>query len=115
MIEDILEKHGFSPHSAPADLVLPFIPFKSNCYSTHRKEHISFDLFERWKNLKAALAGSGEGGSCYYNCKPFIARELQQHFGFYLFNGLDPSPTVGKSFKPQIQDPVHGNDFIYSV
>ena len=63
--------------------------------------------------MKAALAGDGEGGSCYYNCKPFSTRELQKNFGLYLFNGLDPSPRVEQKFKPQSQDPAHVNDFIY--
>ena len=63
--EDFLEKHGLSHHSAPVYFVSSFLPFKSNCYSTHQKEQISFDLFLRWKNLKAKLAGAGEGGSCY--------------------------------------------------
>ena len=65
--EDFLEKHGLSHHSAPVDFVSPFLPFKCNGYSTHRKEQISFDFFARWKNLKAKLAGAGEVGSCYYD------------------------------------------------
>ena len=63
--------------------------------------------------MKATLAGAGEGGSYYYDWKTFSARELQQHFGLYLFNGLDPSPRAEQKFKPQSQDSVHGNDFIY--
>ena len=113
MREDFLDKHGLSNHSAQAYFVSPFLHFKSNGYSTHRKEQISFDFFARWTNLKATLAGAGEGGSCYYDCKPFSARELRQHFGLYLFNGLAPSTRVEHKYKPQIQDPVHGNDFIY--
>ena len=113
MIEDFLKKHGLSHHSAPADFVSPFLPFKSNGYSTHQKEQISFDFFASWTLLKAALAGASEGGSCYYDLKPFSARELRQHFGLYLFNGLAPSPRVEQKFKPCIQDPVHRNGFIY--
>ena len=59
------------------------------------------------------LSGSCEGGSCYYDCKPFSARELRKHFGLYLFNQLAPSHRVKQKFKTQSQDPVHGNDFIY--
>ena len=113
VVEDFLENHGLSHHSAPAYFVSPFLLFKSNGYSTHQKEQISFDFFARWKNLKATLAGSGEGGYFYYDCKPFSARDLRQHFGLYLYNGLAPSPRVEKNLKPQSQDPVHGNDFIY--
>ena len=49
--EDVLEKHGLSHHSAPADFVSPFLPFKCDGYSTHLKEHISFYLFAGWKIL----------------------------------------------------------------
>ena len=65
------------------------------------------------KKLKATLAGASEGRSCYYDWKPFNARELRQNFGLYLFNGLAPSPRAEQKFKPLSQDPVHGNDFIY--
>ena len=64
--EDFIDMHGLSHHSAPADFVSPFLSFKSNGYSTHQKEHISFDFFARWTNLKATLAGAGEGVSYYY-------------------------------------------------
>ena len=66
-----------------------------------------------WKNLKATLSGAGEGGSCYYNWKPFSARNFWKNFGLYLFNGLAPSPRVEQKFKPQSQYPVHRNDLIY--
>ena len=98
--EDFLQKHGFSHHSVPADSVSPFLPFKSNGYSTHRKEQISLDFFARWKNLKATLAVAGECGYCYYYSKPFRARELRKHFGLYLLNGLAPLPRVEQKFKP---------------
>ena len=63
--------------------------------------------------MKATLAGAGEGGYCYYDCKTFSARELRKYFGIYLFNWLAPSPRMEQKFKLQSQDPVHGNDFIY--
>ena len=85
--EDFLKKDGLS-HNSAADFVSPFLPFKS---------------------------GAVEGGYCYYYWKPFSARELRQHFGLYLFNGLAPSPSVEQKFKPQSQDPFHGNDFIYHM
>ena len=65
--------------------------------------------------MKAVLSGAGEGGYCYYDFKLFRARELRRHFGLYLFNGLAPSPSMEQKFKPQSQDPVHGNDFIYHM
>ena len=59
------------------------------------------------------MVGAGEGGSCYHEYKPFSSRELRQHLSLYIFNGLSPFPRVENKFKPQIKDPVHGNDFIY--
>ena len=47
--EDFLKNHGLSHHSAPSDFVSPFLPFKSNCYSIHRKEKNIFD-FLRGRN-----------------------------------------------------------------
>ena len=59
------------------------------------------------------LAGSSEGEYGYYYWKPFNAKKLRQYFGPYLFNGLATSTRVEQKFKPQSQDPVHGNYFIY--
>ena len=111
--EDFLKKHGLTHNSVPADFVAPFLPFKKNKYSTARKEQPSFELFTRWTNLKANLVGAGEGGTCYPDWQPFTARELRQHLGLYIFNGLSPSPQVELKFKPHAENPVHGNDFIY--
>ena len=90
--DEFLTKNNLSTNSTPADFVAAFLPFKKNKYSTHRKEKPSFDLFAKWTNAKANLAGAGEGGTCYHDWKPFTARELRQHFGLYIFNGLSPSP-----------------------
>ena len=57
--------------------------------------------------------GAGKGGTPYSDYKEILARELRQHFGLYIFNGLSPSPGIECKFKPQSVDPIHGNDFIY--
>ena len=58
VIEDFLKKHGLSHHIAPAYFVSPFLPFKSNGYSTCQKEQIRFDFLrggktwrQRWLEL----------------------------------------------------------------
>ena len=49
----------------------------------------------------------------YQYFHPFSNKELCQHIGLYIFNGLALSPRVEMKFKPQQSDVVHGNDFIY--
>ena len=78
-----------------------------------KKKLPSFSLFSKWINLKATLAGAGEGGSCYHDWRPFSAKELRKYFGLYIFNGLSPSPRVENKLRPQSEDQLHGNDFIY--
>jgi len=99
-------------HIHYVDFVLPFIPFKNNPHSMKSVDYPQFQLWTKWKNLKAALMGVGEGGTTYSDWKPFTSRKLRQRFYIYI-NGLSPSPTIERKFKPQSEDPVHGNDFIY--
>ena len=40
------------------------------------------------------------------------ARELRQHFGICLFQGLAPSPRIEYKFNPQCRDIIAGNDFV---
>ena len=63
--------------------------------------------------MKETLAGSGEGGSCYRDWRPFSARYLRQHFGLYIFNGLSQLPRVENKLRPQSEYQLHGIDFIY--
>ena len=113
--DSFLKKHSLSVYSTPADFVAAFLPFKSNLYSTQKKEYPTFDLFARWTNLKATLAGAGEGGICYHEWKLFSPRELCQHFSIYIFNGLSPSPRLENKFRPHSENPVHGNDLVYHL
>ena len=36
-----------------------------------------------------------------------------KHIGFYLLQGLSPSPQVEIKFHSQSEDPVNGNDFVH--
>ena len=40
-------------------------------------------------------------------------KEVRQNLGVYIFNGITPSPCVEFKVKPNQDDVVHGNDFIY--
>jgi hypothetical protein len=69
----------------------------------------------QWTNLKAALADAGTGGSYYPDFKPFKTKELRQHLGLYVLQGLSPSPQIEQKFRTQELDPVNGNDYVYNV
>ena len=66
----------------------------------------------KWTNTKAMLAGAGD--TCYQDYKQFTAKEIQQHLGVYVLNGILPFPRVEYKFQPQQLDEVHGNDFVWT-
>ena len=66
-----------------------------------------------WTNLKATLAGAEPDGTIYKEFKAFSVKEVMQHLGLYIFNGLTPSPRVEYKFKSHQDDVVHGIAFIY--
>ena len=63
--------------------------------------------------MKAILAGAGTGGTIYKDFTPFSVKEIRQHFGLYVLQGLVLSPRIEMKFKPQRVDPVAGNDFYH--
>ena len=107
---EFVKKHNITPSTRPDEFVRLFLPFKKNMVDG--KEMVSLELFTKWTNMKAILAGAGEGGTCYRDFHPFTVEEIQQHLGLYVFNGVAPSPRIELKFKPQRDDKVHGNDFI---
>ena len=63
--------------------------------------------------MKASLASAGIDGTCYEEFKPFSVKEIRQHLGLYILQGLNPSPRIEMKFKPQREDMIHGSDLIY--
>ena len=108
-----IKKHNLSMMSTPEEFIEVFFPYAKNPYTTGNREYISFALITKWTNLKAVLAGAGPDGTIYPDFTPFTIKEVRQHLGLYIFNGLTPSPRVEYKFKPQREDVCHGNDFIY--
>ena len=66
-----------------------------------------------WTNINAKLSGADPGGNIYTDYHPFTNKELRQHIGIYIFNGLTPSLRVEQKFNPQRIDKLHRNNFIY--
>ena len=76
------------------------------------KEYWSFSQMCAYTNLKADLAGAGRGGTCYPEFQHFTVQEIKQFMGFYIINGLSPSPRIEMKLKSQREDWLNGNDFI---
>lgn len=75
-------QHKLSTRSSPVEFMATFLPFKENHYSTaSTKELSSFSLFAKWTNLKASLAGAGEGGACYHDWRFFRQENLGSTLG----------------------------------
>ena len=64
--------------------------------------------------MKATLANAGPGGIFYHDFHAISVREINQHIVLYFFCDPEPSPQIENKFRPQQEDKVHGNDFIYT-
>ena len=68
---------------------------------------MSVSTLQQWTNLKAMLAED----DCYSDFKPFTLKEVQQHLGLMIINGLSPSPSVDRKF--DVTDEANFNAFVY--
>ena len=91
---EFIKKHDLSIVSMPEDFMDAMFPYENNPCSTTKKEYFSFALIMKWENLKAVLASAGAGGLRYKYFTAFSIKEVRQHLGFYIFNGLTPSPRI---------------------
>ena len=106
-----ISKHKLNTQTRPdqyADLLLPM-----DINMQGGRERLSFRQMKDWTNLKASLADAGKNGLCYRDFKQFTTKEIRQHLGLYVLQGLCPSPRVEMKFQSQDQDKLHGNDFVY--
>ena len=60
--------NGLSQRSAPEDFVSSFLALKITYIQLIKKSGL-FLMFLQCGQIKAALAGASEGGSCYYDWK----------------------------------------------
>ena len=73
----------------------------------------SFKILTEWTNNMAHMSDAGKKvykGEWYV----FSDKELSQHFGIYLLQGLAPSPMIEYKFNTQCRDRISGNDFVYN-
>ena len=96
-----LKSNHLNSHSHPAKWFDAFIPTKLT------------DTWTSYTNIKAMRDNAGQRGKPYPDYKPFTTRELRQHIGVYIQNGISPSPNINKKFKSQNQESANGNDFIF--
>ena len=108
---EAMKKYKLSPETTPSEYLEIFLAAEKNPYTTKKEEFPSIKQFTKWTNAKALLAGAGD--TCYPQFKNFTTKEVQQHLGLYMLNGLAPSPRVEMKLQPQRADPIHGNDFVY--
>jgi hypothetical protein len=65
---------------------------------------------------KAMLNNAGQMGHIFAGkYKPFTNANIFQMLGFYILDGLAPSPQLQQKMQPQSKEPTHGNDKIASV
>jgi hypothetical protein len=107
--KDFLSRHKLTRFSDPVEFANAFIPWETNAYD---KDLLSMSMLTTFTNTKAALANAGPGGVCYRTFKPFTVKELRQHIGLYVWNGIRPAPRMEYHLTTQQQDPIHGSDYI---
>lgn len=85
--EEFIRKHNLSTKSEPQDWLRAFLP---DDYEAKKCGDKSFSM-DKWciyTNLKATLSNAGTPGHIYPDWKPFTPREIEQHIGLYILNGL---------------------------
>ena len=108
-----MRKHKLSTDSIPDEFADLFMPFSMN-KPDRKKYMVSFELQKQLTNLKATLDNAGPGWVCYHNLHPFYVHKIRQHIGLYVLHGPVPSTRVENNFRPQREDKVLGNYFIYT-
>ena len=95
-----VQKNKLSATSHPSDWFGSFLPTKlTNDWTSYT-------------NTKAMMANAGQPGQPYADFKPFTCKELRQHIGVYILQGIAPSPRINMKFHRQSDNCANGNDFI---
>ena len=83
---DFLFKNNLNSDSLPHNWFEAFLPPRITGQWTN------------FTNMKALLDNAGNEGEIYPDFTPFLPAELRQYIALYMIHGLNPSPSLEKSF-----------------
>ena len=110
-----LKKHNLTIESHPADWFKAFLPiYDGRCSQQQAFKDCFTHKWAQYTNNKALLVGAGSKGSMYPSFSGFSYRDIEKHLSLYMMQGLNPSPQVEQKISSQTDDPVGGNDLVYS-
>ena len=95
-----LDRHHLTKDSTPIDFAEAFFPMYNNTVVDHNNDpFVSMECLARNTNMRANLAFAGEA---LHNdntwAGPFSVKEIRQHLGLLVLNGLSPSPSMEMKF-----------------
>ena len=105
-----LEKHKLTSDSHPVEFLEAFMP-ATNPVKSATGTHFSLFDAVTWTNLKANLSHAGTA-DCYHDWIDFSLKELKQHLGLLMLNGLSPSPKIELMFDRD--DEANFNPFAFA-
>jgi len=107
---DFLHKHHLNKESLPVEFLDAVFPMHENkVLDSNGDPHLSMEMIARHTNTRAAMAFAGEA-QCEQWSGPFSAKEVRQHIGLHVMNGLGPSPGPQRKF--HTDDNANCNGFI---
>jgi Transposase IS4 len=106
-----IRQHKLSPTSHPAEFLQAFLPMKNKEKNKNGINYLSIADLVQWTNLKAVLSNAGTN-QCYKDFHSFTPKELKQHLGLYILNGLSPSPSLELKFDKD--DVANFNIFVHT-
>ena len=105
-----LEQYHLTQDSTPVEFVDAFFPMYENKVKDGNGDpFLSMEYLARNTNLRATLAFAGEATYDDWHGN-FSIKEIRQHLGLYVLNGLSPSPGLEKKF--DYTDKANYNSFV---
>ena len=105
-----LAKHNLTKDSLPFEFADAFFPMYDNKERDDNGDPmLSMEYLARNTNMRANLAFAGEATYDDWS-GPFSIKEMRQHLGLYVMNGLSPSPSLEKKF--DVDDMANYNPFV---
>jgi len=96
-----LQKHSLSKDSLAVEFADAYFPMFENKETDNNGDpYLSMEYLTRNTNMRATLAFAGEATYDEWS-GPFTIKELRQHIGLYVLNGLSPSPSIELKFNKE--------------